>query len=62
MAPLRIHQEFSAVSRDGGAEVVRDSLVHAEPGDDAERRSEINAELLFIRRCGGVVHLSLQGI
>jgi len=45
VAPLRIHQEFAAIGRDGGAEVVRDSLVHAEPGDDAERRREIDAEL-----------------
>jgi hypothetical protein len=62
VAPLRIHKEFAAISRDGGAEVVRDSLVRPELGDDAECRCEINAELPFSRRRVGVVHLSLSRI
>ena len=48
MPPFRVHQEFAAVGRDCGAEMVGDGLMHAELGDNAERGREIDAKLLDV--------------
>jgi len=45
--PLRVEQKLFAIGRHGSAEVVGHRFVHAQVGDDAKGRCQVDARLFF---------------